>query len=34
VHVVNQDQLGFDVVMTSLNDTPLAKGDFSVMVVG
>ena len=35
VHVVNQNQLGFDVVMTSLGDnTPLTEGTFSVMVVG
>jgi hypothetical protein len=34
VHVVNQDELGFDVVMTSLGDTPLVEGQFSVMVVG
>jgi hypothetical protein len=33
VHVVNQNQLGFDVVMTSLGDnTPLTEGTFSVMV--
>ena len=34
VHIVNQDQLDFDVVMTSLNDTPLTEGQFFVMVVG
>jgi hypothetical protein len=34
VHVTEQDQSGFRVVMTSLNDIPLAEGTFSVVCIG
>ena len=34
VHVVNKARHGFDVVLTSLDATPLVEGQFSVMVIG
>jgi hypothetical protein len=34
VSVTNKDRYGFDVVLTSLDATPLVKGSFSVMVIG